>query len=580
MTFRIIIVLSELTPYWWGKGSKIRIYFALSLFLVLLTSVFNLLIPISFKSLVNNLLNLKKVFPNEIIMLLAYSFLWLGSQITIQLREIILMRPLQRAARLLSTHIFSHLHNLPMSFHLNRRTGALISIMERAQQSMPELFFGAFLYVFPTTLEICGAILILLLLYKAHYAVIVSIILVFYLLFTIVAIRWTSRAQRLSNEKDANANSRIVDSLINIEAIKYLGTKDHEINTCDHLLHLYERAEANKKIIFESVHLGQGIIMGLGLFIVTWIAVDDIKTGLLTIGDLILINGYFMQFVYPLSHFGHILQDIQRGITNMEDALNILGTPTAIVKTHKLNTLRDTSIEFKNVSFNYNGRKIINNLSFKVNAGQTLAIVGSTGAGKSTIARLISRLYTPQDGQILLGKYPLNAIREEELSRLIGVVSQDITLFNDTLLYNLTYGLTHITQKEVDQAIEEAQLKEFISSLPEGYITKVGERGLKLSGGEKQRLALARLFLRKPSIFILDEATSALDTETERHILNILSTNYKDTTRIVIAHRLSTLTNAEQILVFSHGKIVERGTHSSLLSRNGLYTVLWEQQHG
>ena len=565
------------------KKREFKYPFFIAFFLIGLTIGLNLFIPVSFKYLVNYLIDNKPSSLSVIIsyLIASYSLLWLISQTIVQLREIILFKPIEQLVRLFSIRVFTHLQQLSMQFHITRKTGAMITSIERAQEALPKLFWGIFLYIIPVTLEIVGAIIILWGLYNNYYCSIFLLVLFLYFFISAIGTEWSSKAQRESNHKTVEANSRIIDSLLNIETIKFLGTNLHEITLCNQLLSNREKAEVKKKTRMEIVRLSQSVVVGIGLIIMTWVTVQDVIKGIIKVSDFILINGYFMQFVNPLSYFGHILQDIRNSFTNLEAAIELLEIPSEPQRktTKRMANIEVSTVLFENVNFGYDkSQLILKNVSFRVNKGKMIAIVGPSGTGKSTIGRLLSRLYIPIHGKIKINSYLLNTLSQSYLHKIIGVIPQDISLFNDTLYYNITYAAPSASLEEIQKVIKIVQLDNLINSLPEGLETKVGERGERLSGGERQRLAIARILLKKPQIYIFDEATSALDAFTEQKILANMKDALSESIIITITHRLSTIVNADEIIVINNGEIVEIGDHHHLLNLKGLYHTLWKQQ--
>lgn len=420
-------------------------------------------------------------------------------------------------------------------------------------------------------------------LYKNAMALIIFllIILVCYTVFSIIGTSWSAQVQRINNEKHFNAQSRIVDSLLNFETVKYFSNQAYEKQETDKLLQEVEDASTKKHVVTESVHLGQGIVIGIGLIVLTWLSGNSVIQGTMNVGDFVLINGYLLQFVQPLSWFGYILRKMRKGLTDLENIFNMLHLQPEVSNAPSAIDLKITKAEvtFDHVSFGYDpSRTILRDVSFHVPAGKHLGIVGPSGAGKSTIARLLFRFYDVNKGAILINNHDIRTVSQKSLQKVIGIVPQDTVLFNNTLYYNIAYGRPGATSEEINEAAHLAHLDGFIKLLPDGLQTIVGERGLKLSGGEKQRVAIARVLLKKPLIYLFDEATSALDSKTEREIQKNLEEISAGSTTIIIAHRLSTVIHADNIIVLDHGSIVEHGTHQQLLAHNGVYARLWKKQ--
>ena len=498
-----------------------------------------------------------------------------------QIRAIVLYRSLEHSMRRLALNIFDHLLLLSLRFHLDRKTGAITTAIERAEDGLDHIFWGIFLFMINTVIEMVLVIALLTYLYGITYSSALFFVMVFYLIFTAFALNKSVKVQQHYNEKRQEAGARIVDTLLNIETVKYFDNEQFEHEQCDEILHEQENAGVAKYQYDSFLQIGQNIIVGSGLIILTWLSGNAVLQGTMQVGDFVMINGYLLQFIYPLNHFGYIVRSIRKGLNDVGSAMNLLNlkpeikdAPNAIeVK------IKQAEIVFDNVQFNYDERRnILKGISFSVPAGKSVAIVGATGSGKSTIARLLYRFYDVSAGEIRINDYDIKKLTQRSLHRAIGIVPQDTVLFNNTLYYNIAYARPDATKEEVEEVISMAHLKAFIKRLPDGYNTEVGERGLKLSGGEKQRIAIARVLLKKPAIYIFDEATSALDTQTEREIQNNLEEISVGATTVTIAHRLSTVINANNIIVLDHGVIAEQGTHQELLKQNGLYAQLWKKQ--
>lgn len=540
-------------------------------------------LPLFFRKIVNSLSACTPKDPIYLIsmLLVGYGILWTLSQIITQLRAIVLYRSLEHSMRLLAMRVFNHLLSLSLRFHLDRKTGAITTAIERAEDGLDHIFWGIFLYVINTLIEIVIVISLLTFLFGWVYSTILALVMIVYLIFTSMALARSVHVQEHYNEKREAAGARLVDTLLNVETVKYFNNEKYEQQQCDAILKEQEDAGV-AKYQFDSIsEMGQNIIIGTGLVLLTWLSGNAVIHGTMNVGDFVLINGYLLQFIHPLSHFGYIIRSIRKGLNDVNSAMNLLALKPEIKDAPNAINLKITNatITFNNVHFAYDDRRpILKGVSFTIPAGKSVAVVGATGSGKSTIARLLYRFYEVKEGAILINGIDIRTITQDSLHRAIGIVPQDTILFNNTLYYNIAYGDPHASEPEVKQAISMAHLDGFIKRLPDGYKTEVGERGLKLSGGEKQRIAIARVLLKKPAIYIFDEATSALDTQTERDIQNNLEEISTGATSLTIAHRLSTVVNSDMIIVLDHGVIAEQGTHTELLERNGLYAKLWQQQ--
>lgn len=568
--------------YLWPEDPKIRWRLVIAGFTMAAAIALDVSVPIFFKKIVNTLSDPSHLtMVSFMVALGAYAFMWTSAQAFLQLREIVLYRVFQRAVRMLSLKVFDHLHAQSLGFHLNRQTGAITNAIERAQSALPDVAWYLLLFFIPVLIEVLIVCNILWSTYSFFYGLSVLLIVGVYIVFSIFASNIATRLQQHANITHMKSSAKIVDSLINFETVKYFSSYPHERATCDYALK--EREDAMTKFLSVSTTfgIGQCLIIGAGLGWLTWHAGHQVMEGTMTVGDFVMVNGYLLQFATPLSQFGWMLRDMRKGLTDMENVLEITNVKSEIVDAAQAVDINPETFEikFQNVRFNYNDRKpVLKGVSFDVPAGKTVAIVGTTGAGKSTISKLVFRLYDVSGGQILVNNQDIRTIKQESLQRLIGVVPQETILFNDTLLHNIMYGKPGASRREVKEAIRMAHLDQYIRSMPEGLFTMVGERGLKLSGGEKQRVGIARVALKRPKMYIFDEATSALDTQTEREIQRNLQEVSQGATTLIIAHRLSTITHADEIIVLHKGNIAERGNHQELLEKNGLYAKLWLQQ--
>ncbi len=580
--FKTIRLLVYVLPFLWGDTWKTKIRVIISLLFTAVMILLNVSLPLFFRAIVNALsqCGTGPVYPITLI-LISYGFLWMLSQIIMQVRAIVLYRSLEHSMRLLALHIFDHLLKLSLRFHLDRKTGAITTAIERAEDGLDHIFWGIFLYMINTLIEMAIVVALLLYLYGILYSGLLFLVMVLYLLFTAFALSRSVDVQEEYNDKREEAGARIVDTLLNIETVKYFDNEPYEHEQCDQILAEQEDTGVRKYQYESWLQIGQNIIVGVGLIILTWLSGTAVTQGLMRVGDFVLINGYLLQFIYPLNHFGYIVRSIRKGLNDVGAAMNLLTLKPEIKDaTHAVNLkIEKAEITFEDVKFNYDERRtILKGISFTVPAGKSIAVVGATGSGKSTIARLLYRFYDVTGGKILINGHDIRSITQHSLHAAIGIVPQDTVLFNNTLYYNIAYARPDAGEQEVKQVITMAHLDSFIKRLPDGYSTEVGERGLKLSGGEKQRIAIARILLKRPAIYIFDEATSALDTHTEREIQNNLEEISVGATTLTIAHRLSTVVNADSIIVLDHGIIAEQGTHAQLLEHNGIYAQLWQKQ--
>jgi ABC-type transport system involved in Fe-S cluster assembly fused permease/ATPase subunit len=572
----------KLLPFFWTNNLKIRLRIILSLFLVGISVALNIVIPLVYKNAINILsTNNKDLFSLIPIILVLYCCLWIISQIISQVGSVIMFYALQRNLRLLTLRLFTHLHSLSLRFHMDRHTGMVINALERSLSGFEVIFLGMLIFMLPILIEMILVIILLSSFYGISYSIGLLVIMLSYLFFSLIALGYKTEKQTCYNRTRTKTGSYIVDSLLNFETVKYFGNEQYDYEQCNNLLKKQEATGIAKQFSAAIIQICQGIVIGVGLIYMTLKTSSAVISGQMNISDFILINGYLWRFVVPLHQLGHVLQQIHVGINDMSDVIDLLEEEHDIQNTHSAIDIKTNRIDitFDNVVFGYDQqRTILNGISFTVPAGSVIALVGASGAGKSTIARLLFRFYDVNSGQILLNGHNLRDITQESLHALIGVVPQDTMLFNNTLYYNIAYGCPTACQEEIDRAIKLAHLDKLIRKLPAGYNTIVGERGLKLSGGEKQRVAIARMLLKKPQIYVFDEATSSLDSCTEKEIQQNLEEISVGATTLVIAHRLSTIVKANEIIVLNEGLIVERGNHQQLLDFNGFYANLWKKQ--
>ena len=578
----------NLWPYMWpADRPDLRFRVILAVGALLVSKVATTLIPFAYKGIIDSL---DGSAPNgalvmglavPIVLVIAYA---LGNVVDAgfqQLRDVLFASVGQHAVRKLALQTFHHLHRLSLRFHLARRTGGLSRVIERGTKGIETVVRFAVLNIAPTILEFAITAIIFAWMFGVTYLGVLVAMVWGYLYFTIKASNWRITIRRQMNESDTDANGKAIDSLLNYETVKYFANEKMEAERFDQSMAGYERSAIRIWTSLGFLNFGQAIIFYLGFLVIAVMAVLGVMNNTLTLGDFVLLNTFLMQVYRPLNFIGFVYRELRQGLTDIEEMFKLLDRRAEIADKPEAKPLQITGpvIRFDNVSFHYDpDRVILQDVSFEVPAGKTVAIVGPTGAGKSTISRLLYRFYDVTGGSITIDGQDLRDVTQESLRAAIGMVPQDTVLFNDTIGYNIQYGRPTATQEEVRTAAAMAQVGPFIEALPKSYDTPVGERGLKLSGGEKQRVAIARTILKAPSLLILDEATSALDTKTERDIQSALDEVSRNRTTVVIAHRLSTVVNADEILVLREGRIAERGSHAALLQQDGLYAQMWSRQ--
>jgi ABC-type transport system involved in Fe-S cluster assembly fused permease/ATPase subunit len=580
--------LRKLWPYIWPSGRRdlmLRIYASLALMLA--AKIVTIAVPYSFKWATDALsgpaqASLSSVIAGPLALTLLYGGLRIVMALLTQVRDAIFADVAMHAVRRLARDVFSHLHSLSLRFHLERKTGGLTRILERGRNSIETIVRTTMLTAVPTVVEFVLILAVLLYQFDWHYAAVVSVMILAYMGFTASATNWRIAIRRAMNESDTDANTKAIDSLLNFETVKYFTAEEREKARYDKSIARYERMSVKTYTSLAWLNAGQAVIFTLGLTAAMAMSIAGIKSGANTVGDFVLINAMMIQLYQPLNYMGVVYRDIRQSAIDIEMMFAILGQNPEIEDRAGAKPLAVTSgrLLFENVSFHYDPRRaILKDVSFEVPAGKTVAVVGPSGAGKSTLSRLIFRFYEPSSGRITIDGQDIAMVTQTSLRAAIGMVPQDTVLFNDTIAYNIRYGRSDASDAEVREAARLARIDHFIEQIPGGYEAQVGERGLKLSGGEKQRVAIARTILKAPPILVLDEATSALDSFTEGEIQDALDLVAKGRTTLVIAHRLSTIVNADEIIVLDHGKIAERGAHVSLLAQNGLYAALWKRQN-
>ncbi|MDB4183980.1 ABC transporter ATP-binding protein/permease [Alphaproteobacteria bacterium] len=574
-----------LFPFLWPKnhnGLKIRI--VLAIVFLLLSKITNLISPPILGSVVDSLTDLTEgvheltIIP--IALIIAYGLSRIATKLFGELRNAIFSKVSQNAIRQLTLNTFAHLHSLSLQFHLNRKTGALSKFIDRGTKGVDFLMNYVLFNVIPTIIEIFFVAGILFVLYGFKYAVVTLVTILLYIYLTYIITQWRLKFRRRMNEADNMVSSKLVDSLLNYETVKYFNNENYEFDRLDNSLKDYEGAAVENEFSLSYLNITQTVVIITGITLMLSMSVFDIKAGAISIGGFVVINAYMFQLYQPLNFFGSVYRNIRQSLTDMENLFSLWSEkPNETDQNTNLIQSTEASIRFENVSFDYDIRRtIIQNISFEVPDGKKVAIVGSTGAGKSTISRLLFKFYNPKSGSIYVNNQNIKEISQQSLRKIIGVVPQDTVLFNETIYYNISYGNPEAAEQEIYEAAKNADIHEFIKTLPDGYNTLVGERGLKLSGGEKQRVAIARAILKKPSIFFFDEATSALDTTTEKEIQKNLEMISNNKTTLVIAHRLSTAADADNIIVLDKGEIIEQGRHEELLELNGKYSEMWNKQ--
>ncbi|MGO2466434.1 MAG: ABCB family ABC transporter ATP-binding protein/permease, partial [Serratia proteamaculans] len=564
-------LLKFLLPYLWPKDNpKLRYYLVIAFVFMVISKVSITLVPLAYKAMIDALSGeTARMLAIPMGLILAYGVARIGGALFEELRNVMFVHVSQNATRLLGLRVFRQLHALSLRFHLERQTGGLSLSIERGTQAVATVLSRLLFSIFPILFEITLVSVIMWHLLNGWFALAILATVGCYILFTVMAVRWRTRFRRELNQANADTNSKSIDSLLNYETVKYFGNENFEAERFNMSRRLYEYAAIKNQFSFTAINLGQTAIISIGLIVMMAMAAQGIVQGRMTVGDFVLVNAYLLQLYQPLNFFGFIYAEVRQALIDMENMFDLLQEEQEIVDKPDAKELQLTAgeVSFDSVSFGYDVRRpILKNVSFTIPAGNTVAVVGASGAGKSTLSRLLFRFYDVSSGAVSIDGQDIRDLKQASLRAAIGIVPQDTVLFNDTLGYNIGYGKTGSSQEEIERAARLAHIHEFIVSLPDGYETRVGERGLKLSGGEKQRVAIARTILKNPAILVFDEATSALDTQTEREIQAHLREVSRDHTTLVIAHRLSTVVDADEIIVLEAGEIVERGRHDALLA--------------
>lgn len=566
-----------LTPYIWRYKWRALV----ALLLLAFAKVANVGVPLVLKDVVDSLDASKAVLLVPAFLLLAYGALRFLTTLFGELRDVVFARVIQRTMRSAALEVFSHLHNLSMRFHLDRQTGGLSRDIERGVAGIRFLMNFMLFNILPTLFEITLVISILMQRFDARFSLVIVLTLAIYIGLTLLITEWRMAFRRKMNQMDSQANTSAIDSLINYETVKYFNNEEFELQRYDESMQQWEKAAVRSTTSLSLLNSIQGLVIATGVTVMMFLAADQVVQGEMTVGDLVMVNAFLLQLFIPLNFLGFVYREIRHSLADMERMFSLLKTPSEVKDKESAVdiVLGRADVRFDNVGFAYDDRReVLRGITFEIPASRTVAVVGHSGAGKSTLSRLLYRFYDVSEGAITIDGQDIRNVTQQSLRRAIGVVPQDTVLFNDTIFYNIAYGRPGAEKDQVIRAAKHAHIHDFIESLPDGYDTMVGERGLKLSGGEKQRVAIARTILKEPAILIFDEATSALDSATEKKIQTELEEISANTTTLIIAHRLSTVRQADQILVMEDGEITERGTHDELLAMSGAYSHMWMLQ--
>ena len=570
--------LRSLVPYLWEHRGRV----VLALCFLVLAKVASVGVPLVLKHIVDALDSSRQsliVLP--VMLVLAYGAVRLAGVLFGELRDMTFARVTQRSIRRIALRVFQHLHSLSLGFHLDRQTGGVSRDIERGSRGISFLLNFMVFNILPTLIEISLIALVLFANYNVWFALVPFVTAAFYITFTLTVTEWRMKFRRTMNELDSTANTKAIDSLLNYETVKYFGNEDYESRRYDDNLQAWEQAAVKNQTSLGALNIGQGSIIAIGITIMMMMASQGVVSGALSMGDLVMVNAYLLQMFIPMNFLGFVYREIKHSLADMERMFRLLDQHQDIKDRDDARPLAINGGEicFDHVGFHYRPeRQILRELDFRIPAGQKIAVVGASGSGKSTLVRLLFRFYDVTAGCIRIDGQDIRDVTQASLRSVIGIVPQDTVLFNDSIYYNIAYARPEATVQDIERAAAMAHLSRFVMSLPDGFDTLVGERGLKVSGGEKQRIAIARAILKNPKIMVFDEATSALDSESEQAILTALAEVSENRTTLVIAHRLSTVIDADQILVMDKGHIVERGSHRQLLLANGMYSRMWTLQ--
>ncbi len=570
--------LKRLSPFLWDYRGRVL----LALLCLVFAKLANVGVPLVLKEIVDSLDRPEaQALALPVMLLLVYGILKLFASLFNELRDALFARVRYRAMRHVGNRVLQHLYNLSLRYHLERKTGALTRDLERGAQSVSSILNYLTFNIIPVSVEFILVIGILFIGYDWQFVVITFLTVVVYIIFTLMVTEWRMSYRLKMNEMDSQASMQAVDGLINYETVKYFGNERFELGRYDRTLGIWEDAAVKSQTSMSALNFGQGSIIAIGVTLIMVFAANGVAQGRMSLGDLVLVNTFLIQIFLPLGFLGIVYRQVKYSLADMDRMLNLLETSPEIVDADNAKDLllKEGTVRFENVSFFYQEeRQILKNISLHIPAGKKVAVVGASGAGKSTLSRLLFRFYEISEGQITIDNQNIATITQRSLREAIGIVPQDIVLFNDSIRFNISYARPNATEAGIIKAARKAHIHHFIESLPNGYDTIVGERGLKLSGGEKQRIAIARAVLKNPRILVFDEATSSLDSHSEREIQKALQEVAEEHTTLVIAHRLSTIIDADEILVIEHGEIAERGSHQHLYERKGIYRTMWDLQ--